>query len=397
MPTRVVPREPMSVPSSQRVPAMAANTGASRLASAAATRHAAILRALALTAALLCLGVVVLGAYVRLSNAGLGCPDWPGCYGHVTPLGAAADAGSATAPAAFAATRPLEIGKAWREMVHRYAAGTLASLLVLIAALGFLWRRERIASPRYLAALVGIVVVQAVLGMLTVTRQLTPVIVTLHLLFGLTTLSLLWWMVLTLWQQHATADPSRGSSAPSAPDGVPDGVPAGGPLRTARTLALLGLLVLGLQIALGGWTSSNYAAIACPDFPTCQASWWPSADFRSAFVLWHGLHIDYEGGILAGPARIAIHLTHRLGATAATLGLLAAALFCLRHSLPASVRRAAAGVLLLLAVQLSIGISMVLRGFPLWLATAHNAGAALLLLATLTLNRQLRPAMPLAL
>ena len=388
MPTRVVPREPMSVPSSQRVPAIAANTGASRLASATAT-HAAILRALALTAALLCLGVVVLGAYVRLSNAGLGCPDWPGCYGHATPLGAAADAGAATASAAFAGTRPLEIGKAWREMVHRYAAGTLASLLILIAALGFLWRRERIASPRYLAALVGIVVVQAVLGALTVTRQLTPVIVTLHLLFGLTTLSLLWWMVLTLWQQRAPADPSHGSSAPSAPDKAP--------LRAARTLALLGLLVLGLQIALGGWTSSNYAAIACPDFPTCQASWWPSADFRSAFVLWHGLHIDYEGGILAGPARIAIHLTHRLGATAATLGLLAAALFCLRHNLGPSVRRAAAVVLLLLAVQLSIGISMVLRGFPLWLATAHNAGAAVLLLATLTLNRQLRPATPLAL
>jgi cytochrome c oxidase assembly protein subunit 15 len=395
----------MSVPSSQRAPAIATNTGASRLASAAATRHAAILRALALTAALLCLGVVVLGAYVRLSNAGLGCPDWPGCYGHVTPLGAAAEAvsatGSATAPAAFAATRPLEIGKAWREMVHRYAAGTLASLLVLIAALGFLWRRERVASPRYLASLVAIVVVQAVLGMLTVTRQLTPVIVTLHLLFGLTTLSLLWWMVLTLWQQRAPADPSHRSSTPSAPEGVPegmpDGKPEGAPLSAARTLALLGLLVLGLQIALGGWTSSNYAAIACPDFPTCQASWWPSADFRSAFVLWHGLHIDYEGGILAGPARIAIHLAHRLGATAATLGLLAAALFCLRHSLAPSARRAATVVLLLLAVQLSIGISMVLRGFPLWLATAHNAGAALLLLATLTLNRQLRPAMPLAL
>jgi len=388
MPTRIVPREPMARPSSQRVHAIAA-TGTGRLPSARAARHAVILRALAVTAALLCLGVVVLGAYVRLSNAGLGCPDWPGCYGHVTPLGAAADAGSATAPAAFAATRPLEIGKAWREMVHRYAAGTLASLLVLIAALGFLWRRERIASPGYLAALVAIVVLQAILGMLTVTRQLTPIIVTLHLLFGLTTLSLLWWMVLTLWQQRAPAGPSRGRSAPSAPKA--------GPLRAARTLALLGLLVLGLQIALGGWTSSNYAAIACPDFPTCQASWWPSADFRSAFVLWHGLHIDYEGGILAGPARIAIHLTHRLGATAATLGLLTAALFCLRHSLGPAVRGAAAVVLLLLAVQLSIGISMVLRGFPLWLATAHNAGAALLLLATLTLNRQLRPAPPLAL
>ena len=354
-----------------------------------AARHAAVLRTLALLAVLLCFGVVVLGAYVRLSNAGLGCPDWPGCYGHVTPLGAAADSTTAAPAAAPAATtRPLEMGKAWREMVHRYAAGTLASLLVLIAALGFLWRRERIASPRYLAALVAVVAVQALLGMLTVTRQLTPIIVTLHLLFGLTTLSLLWWMVLTLWQRRTpTLWPSR-SAAPTH---------AHAPLRTARGLALLGLLLLGLQIALGGWTSSNYAAIACPDFPTCQASWWPRADFHSAFVLWRDLHVDYEGGILGGPARIAIHLTHRLGALAATLALFTAGLCCLRRALASPVRSAAAVVLLLLALQLSIGIAMVLRGFPLWLATAHNAGAALLLLATVTLNRQLRPAMPLAL
>lgn len=376
----------MAAPSSQRAQAIADRAGAAVLTAGA--RHAAILRALALTAALLCLGVVVLGAYVRLSNAGLGCPDWPGCYGHVTPLGAAAAASSATAPAQFAGARPLEMGKAWREMVHRYAAGTLASLLVLIAALGFLWRRERVASTGYLAALVAIVVLQALLGMLTVTRQLTPIIVTLHLLFGLTTLSLLWWMVLTLWGRREPAPPRRGPE-PSAPARATSGA--------ARTLALFGLLVLGLQIALGGWTSSNYAAIACPDFPTCQASWSPGADFRSAFVLWHGLNIDYEGGILAGPARIAIHLTHRLGATVTTLSLLTAALFCLRPSLAPAVRRAAAAVLLLLALQLSIGIEMVLRGFPLWLATAHNAGAALLLLAIVTLNRQLRPATPLAL
>lgn len=371
----------MAVPSSERGRLISDRASAAGSAPSSA-RHALILRALALSAALLCLGVVVLGAYVRLSNAGLGCPDWPGCYGHATPLGAAAAVSSA-APTMLAAARPLELGKAWREMVHRYAAATLASLLVLIAALGFLWRRERIASVPYLAALVAVVVVQALLGMLTVTRQLTPIIVTLHLLFGLTTLCLLWWMVLTLWQRRAATAPRALSAAPS--------------LRRAQTLALLGLMVLGLQIALGGWTSSNYAAIACPDFPTCQASWWPQADFRSAFVLWHGPNIDYEGGILAGPARTAIHLTHRLGATAVTLALLSAAAYALRRRWAPPVRRAAAVVLLLLALQLSIGIEMVLRGFPLWLATAHNAGAALLLLATLALNRQLRPAAPLAL
>src|SRR5262249_49144488 len=149
--------------------------------------------------------------------------------------------------------------------------------------------------------------------------------------------------------------------------------------------AFIGLLLLAAQIALGGWTSSNYAAIACPDFPTCQASWWPAADFRSAFVLWRGLNIDYEGGVLAASARVAIHLSHRIGATVTALTLLTVALVCLRRRLAASIRTAAAVVLLLLALQLSIGVAMVLRGFPLWLATAHNAGAALLLLAVLNL------------
>jgi cytochrome c oxidase assembly protein subunit 15 len=281
--------------------------------------------------------------------------------------------------------RPVDVGKAWREMLHRYAAGTLAALLVGIAALGFAWRRERIVSTGYVSALLGIVVVQAALGMLTVAWQLTPLIVTLHLLFGMTTLSLLCWLALTLWRERS----ADGGFAPAA------AVVATPVVRSARRLALAGLLVLALQIALGGWTSSNYAAIACPDLPGCQASWWPRADFHAAFVLWRSLNIDYEGGVLAGPARVAIHLTHRFGATATALTLLAVALWCLRRDLIPPVRRAAALVLLLLSVQLSIGIEMVLRGFPLWLATAHNAGAALLLLAVVALNRQLWPAPPL--
>jgi heme a synthase len=332
--------------------------------------HARLLRTLALVAAALCLIVVVLGAYVRLNNAGLGCPDWPGCYGHFTPSAAASTDGDS-------ANHLLQLSKAWREMVHRYAAGTLACLLLLLAALGIVWRRERIASPLYLTGLLAIIVVQAVLGMLTVTWQLKPLIVTLHLLFGLTTLSLLWWLVLTLWQRRSTT--------PAVAARV---------LTRARALALLGLVFLGAQIALGGWASSNYAAIACPDLPTCQGRWWPPADFHSAFVLWRGLNIDFEGGILASTARVAIHLTHRLGACATALALVAAALFCLRggsRTLGAPVRHAAIALLLLLGLQLSIGIEMVLHGFPLWLATAHNAGAALLLLATVTLNRQLRP------
>jgi cytochrome c oxidase assembly protein subunit 15 len=344
--------------------------------------HPALVRGVAVAAFSLCLCVVVLGAYVRLSNAGLGCPDWPGCYGHLTPSAAAAAERSATAPLAG---RPLDVGKAWREMLHRYAAGTLGCLILCLAAMGVIWRRERIVPPGFVLALLAIVVLQGALGMLTVTWQLTPLIVSLHLLFGFTTLSLLWWLLLTL---------GLGRAGPRRADPVAADVAAHtGGLRAARQLALIGLWVLGGQIALGGWTSSNYAAIACPDLPTCQGSWWPQADFRSAFVLWGGLGIDYEGGVLANPARVAIQLSHRFGALVASLALLAAALAALRVR-GGRARRAAsvagALVLLALALQLVIGLSMVSMGYPLWLATAHNAGAALLLLATLALNRSLR-------
>jgi cytochrome c oxidase assembly protein subunit 15 len=347
-------------------------------------RHAALLRTFALAACALCLLVVVLGAFVRLSDAGLGCPDWPGCYGHFTPAGAAAelDSGGHTAAALAAAARPLELGKAWREMVHRYAAGTVGLLIVCLTAMAVVWQRERIVPVALVVALLAIVVLQGALGMLTVTWQLTPLIVTLHLLFGLTTLSVLWWLVLALrrdrsgaWEVHGTP---RGSGAD-----VRDA-------RAARGLALIGLLVLAAQITLGGWTSSNYAALACPDLPTCQGHWWPQADFRAGFVLWRGAGINYDGGVLANPARVAIQLSHRIGAVVTSAVLLAAALATLRLRRARPARAVAVLVLLMLATQLAIGTAMVLRGFPLWLATAHNAGAALLLLATLSLNRSLR-------
>ena len=162
----------------------------------------------------------------------------------------------------------------------------------------------------------------------------------------------------------------------------------GATMRVAHRLALIGLVALAIQITLGGWTSSNYAAVACPDFPTCQNAWWPHTDYRNAFVLWHGLSINYEGGILDNPARVAIHLTHRIGALVATLALAAAATFILMRKTIPTAKPAAYVVLGALALQLTIGISMVEKAFPLRLTTAHTAGAALLLLATLTLVRR---------
>lgn len=333
------------------------------------------IRSLALAGLLLCFTVVVLGAYVRLTAAGLGCPDWPGCYGHVTPPGAQE---SASAQAAFP-SRPLDVGKAWREMIHRYAASTLGLIIVVITAFAITTRRAHLVSLPLALTLLATVVFQGILGMLTVTWQLKPLIVTGHLVFGITTLSLLWWLWLTL-PQDSRLGSSVGDVSPARARAA----------RVARVLATIGLIALAFQIALGGWTSSNYAAIACPDFPTCQSSWWPDTDYKNAFVLWRGLGINYEGGILQNPARVAIHLTHRIGALIATLALCLAALAVLTRSALARLKARAGFVLVALALQLSIGISMVLRGFPLQLATAHTAGAALLLLATLALLQGLQ-------
>ncbi len=341
----------------------------------------ATLRRLALAAMLLAFCVVVFGAYVRLSDAGLGCPDWPGCYGHFTPsAAAAANAGTAEAP--------LHVGKAWREMIHRYAAGTLGLLILAIAGLALRWRRQPGVPLIQPLALVALVIFQGLLGMWTVTLLVKPLIVSLHLVFGLTTLSLLWWLWLTL--RRRSSNPWSGSLS-ALGGGSTAALVRPAPLALRR-LALIALIALGVQIVLGGWTSTNYAATACPDFPKCQAAWWPEADFAEGFVPWRGLGINYEGGVLAPEARVAIHFTHRLGAIVATVLLLLVAVRALWLRQERNSRTAAILTLAALALQLTLGISMVLRGFPLWLATAHNAGAALLLLSALALNRALRRA-----
>jgi cytochrome c oxidase assembly protein subunit 15 len=240
--------------------------------------------------ALLALCVVMLGAWVRLTDAGLGCPDWPGCYGRlVVP-----DASPAPGALGSEFTRPLEAGKAWREMIHRYLASTLGLVCVALAVIAWRNRRDPAQPKRAPLALVALVIFQGLLGMWTVTLLLKPIVVVAHLLGGFATLALL--VSLGRWR---TAHLER-------------------PAPALCALGLAAAAVLVLQISLGGWTSANYAALACPDFPTCQTQWWPAiADFEEGFVLWRGLGVDYEGGVLDHPARVAVHFTHRLGAIVA--------------------------------------------------------------------------------
>lgn len=308
----------------------------------------------------LCFVVIVFGAYVRLSDAGLGCPDWPGCYGH---LGVpSSDQHVAEANAAYP-ERPVEAHKGWKEMIHRYLASTLGLLIVTLALLSLRLRGQ--GAPRVLPwVLVGLVIFQGVLGMWTVTWQLKPLVVTGHLLGGLTTLSLLTWMWLS-------SRPSREQAGPALPGWL-------------RKLAALGLVAVALQIFLGGWTSTNYAALACPDLPTCHGRWLPETDYREAYTLWRGLGINYEYGVLDNRARVTIHFTHRLGAILLSLVLVTLALALMRRG--GHWYRYGHAVLGALALQVLIGISVVHWQLPLLLADAHNAGAALLLLSLVALN-----------
>lgn len=308
-------------------------------------------RRLCVAGVILAAAVVVLGAWVRLTAAGLGCPDWPGCYGHVFPQ---VDHGFA---------------RALHEMIHRYFATTLGLIITILLGVAVVNRRDP-SQPRAMPIVLFILVcLQGALGALTVTLLLTPLIVTAHLLGGLGTLGLLGWLSL-----------SPGPEELSAPE------------RSLRKFAVAGLALLAVQIALGGWTSTNYAAIACPDFPTCQNSWWPPMDFADAFHLSQRTGIDYEGGVLAAPARVAIHFTHRLGALVTGLGLLTLAGISWRRARSRRLRFAAALLGAAVCLQIAIGIATVKWGIPLTLATLHNAGAAALVMAMVNLLRALWPA-----
>ncbi|WP_428100384.1 COX15/CtaA family protein [Candidatus Rariloculus sp.] len=314
---------------------------------------------LARAATVLAFIVVTVGAWVRLTDAGLGCPDWPGCYGQLV---VSADVATDPGVQAEFGDRPFDTGKAWREMVHRYLASALGLMCVALAAMGWMNRSKRGQPWRVPLALLALVVVQGLLGMWTVTLLLKPIVVVAHLLGGFATLGLLFWL-------------SRPKPRPIAP------------ARGLRTLASAAGAAVVLQIALGGWTSANYAALACPDFPTCQTQWWPEvADFEEAFVLWRGIGVDYEGGVLDHPARVAVHFTHRLGAIAAALltGIFGWLLFRRPEA-----KLAGAAVLFVLILQLVIGSGIVLFGVPLSLAVAHNGVAALLLLTIIDAHKRI--------
>jgi len=300
--------------------------------------------------------VIVLGAWVRLSHAGLGCPDWPGCYGKLTWPGQATEI--TVANEAFP-ERPVEVDKAWKEMVHRYLAGAL--ILLVLAVNWVAWRGgEATRRFRGIAGLIlGIILFQAALGMWTVTLKLKPVIVMAHLMGGMTTLALLSWLSFR--------------SRP-APFGQLEPVPL--KARDKRPLVIFALLILVCQIALGGWTSANYAALSCPDFPQCTGQWWPDTDFREAFTLVREIGVDYEGGVLDHSARATIHLTHRIGAIVTLLVLLSTA--WITRGVP-SMRSGANLLLLGVCVQFTLGILNIILQLPLPNAVAHNGVAALLI------------------
>ena len=310
---------------------------------------------------LLAFAVILLGAYTRLADAGLGCPDWPGCYGHLTVPASEEH----VADKRYLEQRALEPEKGWKEMIHRYFAGTLGLCILTITVWSWVRRRYDVRQPVWLpTALLALVVFQAALGMWTVTLLLKPIVVMGHLLGGFATFALLALLAM------------RAGSRPPP-------VGRGG----WRLAAGLGLLILVAQIALGGWTSSNYAALACLDFPTCHGSWLPAMDFREAFVMWRGLGVNYEYGVLDHPARTAIHFSHRVGALITFLYLAWLALGILRSRTSLTGAALLAGGLLI--VQVGLGIGNVLLHLPLEVATAHNGVAALLLLSMVYLNFRL--------
>lgn len=317
--------------------------------------------------------VIVLGAYTRLSDAGLGCPDWPVCYGHIGVPQHERDVKQANL--AYP-DRPVEAAKAWKEMIHRYFASTLGFVIVIMAFLAIRRRRDKNQPVIIPLLLVVLVIFQGLLGMWTVTLLLKPLIVMGHLLGGMIIISLLLWQLL----RYSEVINCKRLTEKS--------------LLSLKRLALISLIVVAIQISLGGWTSANYAALSCPDFPMCQQQWLPDLNFSDAFVPWQALsegRKDYEGGVLENDANVTIHIMHRLGAviTFFIVGLLIFRLLISKFDPIA--KRIGLLLLLVLVVQITLGISNVVLSLPLSVAVAHNAVGVLLILSMVLTNHALRP------
>lgn len=312
--------------------------------------------------------VITLGAYVRLSHAGLGCPDWPGCYGYL--IGVPDNSIEiANAENSFQGSN-VDIGKAWKEMIHRYIAGALG---IFIFILPFIFYKNNTNKLFKLSLLVSILVVmQAMLGMLTVTLQLQPLIVMMHLMGGLTIITLLW-LIFLRYNKNNYFNESQ--SFPNLS------------LKRIKNLSVLGyitLIVLVIQIMLGGWTSTNYAALACADFPKCNASWWPQMDFYNAFMIELATDLNYEFGRLDSPARVAIHFTHRIWAIVAAAMLVILSIASYKTIKISYQKIISLCLVLFLFIQVTLGILNIKMGLPIYIAVAHNGNAAILLMCLVT-------------
>jgi cytochrome c oxidase assembly protein subunit 15 len=319
-------------------------------------------RTLVFVTACLTFVVVVVGAYVRLSDAGLGCPDWPGCYGNLSPTNAQRHIEQAVEEQG-GTHGPVSLPKAWKEMGHRYLAGVLGMLILAVAVFAWMRRKDLRQSPWLPTFIVLVVAIQATLGKWTVTMLLKPAIVTAHLIGGMSTLALLVWLAVRQWPFAAIANDAK--------------------VKSVRGLAVAALGVLCLQIVLGGWVSTNYAALACPDLPLCRGALLPPMDFGNAFHVVRELGMTPDGNLLSGEALTAIHWVHRMFAllVVATLGTLA-----FRLVRNAGLKMLGWFLAAALTAQFLLGLANVAFGLPLAPAAAHNACAAVLLATVVVIN-----------
>lgn len=321
-----------------------------------------LFKRLSLIAMITALCLVALGAYVRLSDAGLGCPDWPGCYGTLTvPQSEEAITQAQT----VYPHSPVETGKAWKEMIHRYVAGVLGLMVLALFLLG--WRKSSSirTSPWLTTGLAGLILFQAMLGMWTVTMLLKPAIVSAHLLGGMSTLAILTWIAHRHWGTHMGRHMLT---------------------NTYYWLIRFALVVLFAQIFLGGWTSTNYAALACTDFPTCHGQLMPPMDFKDAFHMYRELGQSADGGNLTLASLTAIQWTHRVGAVITLIYLGFIAINGLKY---AQLKTLSVALVCVLLAQISLGIANLVLHLPLVLAVAHNAGAALLVVIVVVFNSKI--------